>query len=435
MSHSIAIVGSGPAGFYAAEALCKKGPEGLRVDILDKLPTPYGLVRSGVAPDHQGTKNVWRVFDRTARREQVRFLGNVEVGRDVSVDELRARYDAVVLASGVTVDRRLGIPGEDLPGVYGSRAITAWYNGHPDYADLDPDLEGPGVLVVGNGNVAVDVVRVFARDREEMATTDLPEYAMAKLEAAGFEELTMLGRRGPMDASFTPVELRELGDMTGTVALVDGAQLPETVTADDPKQQKLKEKILKTLGGYAENDRAAKGRRLHIRFFGSPVRFHGTDRVAAVEVGINRIEGGRAKATGETYMLEARTVVTCIGYDAAPIVGVPTHEWGNKYANEDGRVAQGLYAVGWAKRGPSGVIATNRKDSIATVDLLLSELGEATADGGPEAFDALVAERGLEVVSFAGWDRIDEAEKAAAAEGQVRQKITDRSALLAAARE
>lgn len=432
MMHSVAIIGSGPAGFYCAEAICKKAPE-VRVDIIDRLPTPYGLVRSGVAPDHQGTKNVWRVFDRTAKREQVRFIGNVEVGRDVSVDELLEVYDAVVLAIGALVDRKLGIEGEDLPGVYGSGAITAWYNGHPDFADAAPELRGPGIAVIGNGNVAVDVVRVLGRTRAEMAVTDLPEYAMRAIEESDFTEVYMLGRRGPMEASFTTAELRELGDMAETVAVVDAAQLPESAEADDPKQQKLKEKILQTLRGYSENAPDSKPKRLHMRFFASPTRILGEDHVEGLEIAVTKVENGRAVVTDERYVLPVGTVISAIGYTAMPLEGVPISDWGTCYANDEGKIRDRLWAVGWAKRGPSGVIATNRQDSGQVAHMLLNELtGEPRP--GPSGLDHLLGQRGAAPVHYSHWERIDELERSRAAEGSPRSKITSLDELLKAAR-
>lgn len=431
MTKHVAIVGSGPAGFYAAEAICKKEPE-VRVDILDRLPTPYGLVRSGVAPDHQGTKNVWRVFHRTAQREQVQYVGNVEVGRDVGVPELLELYDAVVLAVGVTDDRKLGIEGEDLPGVYGSRALTAWYNGHPDFADLDPDLRGPGIAVIGNGNVAVDVVRVLGRTRPEMVKTDLPDYAMKKIEASDYTDIYMFGRRGPLQASFTTAELRELGDMSQTVAVVQKEQLPGEFTVDDPKQQRLFEKIVDTLRGYSENDPTSKPKRLHMRWFASPVRVLGEDRVTGLEVAVTKIdEDGRAVKTGETYVIEVGTVVTAIGYVATPLEGVPVAKWGTCFENEDGKIADRLYAVGWAKRGPSGVIATNRKDSGEVAHVMLDQL-EDGGRAGHEGLLKLLAQRDVAATSYDDWVRIDARETADLPEGTPRRKITSLPDLLSA---
>lgn len=432
MQHSVAIIGSGPAGFYCAEAICKKAPE-VRVDIIDRLPTPYGLVRSGVAPDHQGTKNVWRVFDRTAKREQVRFIGNVEVGRDVSVAELLEIYDTVVLAVGAAIDRKLGIEGEGLPGVYGSGTFTAWYNGHPDFAAASPELRGPGIAVIGNGNVAVDVVRVLGRTRGEMSVTDIPDYAMSAIESSDYTEIYMLGRRGPMEASFTTAELRELGDMKETVAVVDPAQLPAVAEADDPKQQKLKEKILDTLRGYSENDPDSKPKRLHMRYFAAPVRILGTDHVEGLEIAVTKVENGRAVVTDERYVLPVGTVISAIGYTAIPLEGVPVSEWGTCYANQDGKIRDRLWAVGWAKRGPSGVIATNRQDSAEVAHMLLNELaGEPRP--GPSGLDHLLGQRGAAAVHYSHWERIDELERAKAPEGCPRVKITSLDELLKAAR-
>lgn len=431
MSASVVVVGSGPAGFYCAEAIHKKAP-GVSVDIVDRLPTPFGLVRSGVAPDHQGTKNVWRVFDRTARRDAIRFVGGVEVGKDVSVAELLGLYDAVVLAVGAPVDRALGIEGESLEGVYGSGAFTAWYNGHPDFSGLNPTLRGPGIAVVGHGNVAVDVVRVLGRTRSEMAKTDLPAYAMEAVEQADYRDIYMLGRRGAAEASFTPVELRELGDLAATDAMVKAEQLPETVTADDPKQQKLKEKILGTLRVYAEN-RGDTPRRLHLEFFASPTRILGDERVEGIELSRTAVRDGRAVPTGETFVLDVGTVITCIGFGVAPLAAVPQSKGGHCYENEAGKVSPRLYAVGWAKRGPSGVIATNRQDSASVAHRLVDELeAEAGREGGP-GLDRLLQSRGSLCVDYAGWERIDQAEQAAASEEAPRQKLTDWASLRAAA--
>ena len=430
MKRHVAIIGSGPAGFYCAEAICKADEE-VGVDIFDRLPTPYGLVRSGVAPDHAGTKGVWRVFARTAKRDQVRFFGNVEVGRDVSVAELEIAYDAVVIALGVTVDRKLMIAGEELPGVYGSRSLSAWYNGHPDYEHLDPVLRGPGVAVIGNGNVAVDIVRVLSRARDEMAKTDITDYAMRRIEESDYTDVYMLGRRGPEHASFTTAELRELGEMTETVAVVDAAQLPDVVDVPDPKQQKKMEKIVDTLRAYSENDPESKRRRLHLKFFASPVRILGEERVTGLEVMKTKIDKGRAVPTGETFVLDVGTVVTAIGYRAIPLDGVAGDSFGTAYENDEGKIRDGLYCVGWAKRGPSGVIATNRKDSTDVAQRVVAELGDRDAKPAPQ-IHAQLAERGVRVVSFEDWERIDQAEIASADEGSPRRKLTSLNALLGA---
>jgi ferredoxin--NADP+ reductase len=436
MASTIAIVGSGPAGFYAAEALVKDRPD-IHVDLFERLPTPYGLVRSGVAPDHQGTKNVWRVFHRTAQRPQVRFLGNVEVGRDVSLAELREIYDAVVLAFGATVDRELGIPGEHLRGVIGSGPFTGWYNGHPDWAGLDPDLDTSHVAVIGHGNVAVDVARVLARSPSEMVKTDLPGYARTRLARAPITDIYMIGRRGPAEASFTPVELRELGELERAVVLVDPAQLPETVHAPDPKDQKLKEKILEILRGYARNDPASKPVRLHILFYAAPHEILGRDgKVHGLRLMRTRVEHGRAVPTGDTFDLPVGWIVKAIGYYCRPIEGltVPIGPRASCLPNQDGHVEGNVWVVGWAKRGPSGVIATNRADSMAVAERLVKSLPAQGKAGAREAIDALLQARGVQVVSFPDWEKIDRVECERATDGAPRVKITDWQELLAVAR-
>lgn len=432
MPFTIAIVGSGPAGFYAAEAIIKARPDA-QVDLFDRLPTPYGLVRSGVAPDHQGTKNVWRVFQRTAQRPQVRFLGNVELGRDLHLHEMREAYDAVVLAIGAPIDRELGVPGEHQRGVLGSGPFTSWYNGHPDWSGFDPDLDSSHIAIIGNGNVAVDVARVLARTPPEMVKTDLPGYASSRISRAPLTDIYMIGRRGPGEASFTPVELRELGDLDRCVAVVDPAHLPDSVTAGDPKDQKLKDKILEILRGYSRNDPASKPVRLHIVFYSAPQEVLGDgDKVTGLRLARTRVENGRAVTTGETYDLPVGVIIKAIGFYCRPIEGLPMPERSTCYPNVDGHVDGNLWAVGWAKRGPSGVIATNRADSIAVVERLLKTLPEGTEGkaGARARVDALLAERRVKVISFADWERIEAREHAAAQEGAPRVKITEWTHLL-----
>lgn len=430
MTHTIAIVGSGPGGFYAAEHLLKTRP-GLKVDLFDRLPTPYGLVRIGVAPDHQGTKNVWRVFQRTAKRPELRFLGDVELGRDLSLAELREHYDAVVLAIGAPIDRELGIPGEHLHGVLTSQELSSWYNGHPDFSHRHPDLastlaESGGVAVIGQGNVAVDVVRVLGRTPPEMLKTDLPAYASERIAAAPIKDIYMIGRRGPGEASFTPVELRELGELAETVAVVDGAQLPDAVHAKDPKDQKLKEKILEILRGYSQNDPASKRARLHIAFYSAPHEILGEDgRVKKLVLKKTRVEGGKAVETGETYTLDVGIVVKAIGYHVKPLEGLEVPKGATHYPNEGGKVGDALWAVGWAKRGPSGVIATNRGDSIEVADRLMKELPETPKADPRPAIDAMLAERNVRVVTFTDWEKIEKVETERAKDGAARCKVTD----------
>lgn len=439
MTHTIAIVGSGPSGFYAAEHLMKTRP-GLKVDLFDRLATPYGLVRIGVAPDHQGTKNVWRVFQRTAKRPEMRFLGDVELGRDLSLAELRQHYDAVVLAIGAPIDRALGIPGEHLHGVLTSQELSGWYNGHPDFSARHPDLAGclagsGGVAVIGQGNVAVDVVRVLGRVAHEMTKTDLPAYASERINAAPIKDIYMIGRRGPGEAAFTPVELRELGDMAETVAVVDGAQLPESISANDPKDQKLKDKILEILRGYSQNDPMSKRARLHIVFYSAPHEILGEDgRVKKLVLKKTKVEGGKAIETGETWTLDVGVVVKAIGYHVKPLAGLEVPKGATSYPNQGGKVGDGLWAVGWSKRGPSGVIATNRQDSIDVMNKLLEEL-PATPKADPRpAIDAALTERGVKVVTFTDWEKIEKVEHERAKDGAPRCKVTEWDELRAIAR-
>jgi ferredoxin--NADP+ reductase len=432
MTHTIAIVGSGPGGFYAAEHLMKTRP-GLKVDLFDRLPTPYGLVRIGVAPDHQGTKNVWRVFQRTAKRPEMRFLGDVELGRDLSLAELRQHYDAVVLAIGAPIDRELGIPGEHLHGVLTSQELSGWYNGHPDFSGRHPDLarsveQTGGIAVIGNGNVAVDVVRVLGRTPPEMLKTDLPAYASERIAATPIRDIYMIGRRGPGEASFTPVELRELGELAETVAVVDETQLPESITAKDPKDQKLKEKILEILRGYSKNEPMSKRARLHILFNRAPAEILGEEgRVRKLVLKKTRVEGGKAVETGETVTLDVGVVVKAIGYHVKPLAGLEVPKTATHYPNDGGKISEGLWAVGWAKRGPSGVIATNRQDSIEVADKLMKELAAAPKPDPRGTIDAMLVERGVKVVSFVDWEKIEkvETERAEAAKhGAARVKVT-----------
>jgi NADPH-dependent glutamate synthase beta subunit-like oxidoreductase len=429
VSPRIVIVGSGPAGFYAADALTRKLP-GCAIDILDRLPTPYGLVRGGVAPDHQSTKAVQRVFERIASKAGLRFLGHVELGRDVSFDELKSIYDAVVIATGSPEDRKLGIPGEALPGVHGSWSFVGWYNGHPGWLEPGPSLGGPAIAVIGNGNVAIDCVRVLAKTPAEMASSDLCRHAAERIAALGLERLYLIGRRGPVEASFTPVELAELGELERCVPLLDGAALERDIAAADPAAVKAKEKNLAVLRRFAENKPGAKPIELRFLFWSRPVAILGKDRVEGL-----RLECAGASGGGEEYELELASVISAIGYLTAPFAGLPMDERRGTLLNEEGRVEPGVYVVGWAKRGPSGTIPTNRADSMAVVELIAADLATAsTQKPGPEALDGLLAARGVRPLSFADWLRINQAEIERAAPGRPREKFTRIAEMLEAGR-
>jgi ferredoxin--NADP+ reductase len=420
----VAVVGSGPAGFYIAGALLSSGRAGT-VDMIERLPTPWGLVRLGVAPDHPEIKSVSRVFDKIAHQPGFRFFGNVEVGRDVSPDELAALYDGVVYAVGAQTDRRMGIPGEDLPGSWPATAFVAWYNGHPDYQELSFDLSAERAIVVGNGNVAVDVARMLALSREELERTDATEAAIEAIAGSGIREIVMLGRRGPLQAAFTSPELKELGELGAAEVIVDPRELEldaasEAALAADRSTAR---RNFELLAGYSRNEPGTKRKRLVLRFCSSPVAILGGERVEAVEVVRNRLVPDasgtlRAVATDERETIPCGLVLRSVGYHGVAIPGVPFDPGRGVIANAGGRVLDpsgvplpGLYATGWIKRGPSGVIGTNKKDAVETAEALLEDAGKGLlgCDGG--ALEALLRARGVRFVDYEGWEAIDERER------------------------
>lgn len=405
MSYSIAIVGSGPSGFYALDGLLRALPEG-RIDLFDRLPTPYGLVRSGVAPDHQGTKTVARQFERLAQKPNVRFLGNVEIGRDIALAELREIYDAVIIATGAAQDRRLGVPGEDLPGVYGSWPVVGWYNGHPDFADLDFKLRGPAVAVIGNGNVAIDLVRVLAKTADEMKASDLCDHAARVIHAATLTDIYMIGRRGPVEASFTSAELAELAHLARVKPVVEGAEIPQTSGVADPADAKIKDKNLEILRGFAAVPAEGKAITLHLLFNATPLAFEGNATLERVLL--------RDSSGSRQWSVPAQTAITAIGYRSTALDDAAFDAAKGAFANEQGEIAPDLFVVGWAKRGPSGVIATNRADSLAVVDRVVGAVkGREPRAAAATRTDRLLQERGIATVNFAGWLKINEKEIAA----------------------
>jgi NADPH-dependent glutamate synthase beta subunit-like oxidoreductase len=426
----VAVIGSGPAGYYTAEACQKRFGEAVRIDIIDRLPVPFGLIRSGVAPDHQSIKGVSRRYEATALTDNVRFVGNVTLGKDVSVDELRDLYDAVVLATGAPQDRPLSLPGAELPGVVGSAAFVGWYNGHPDHAGLAPPLDGPGAVVIGHGNVALDVARILAKSDAEFAGSDIVEHARAALRASRLDTITLLGRRGPHQIAMTPKELGELADLERAAPVIDAADLPpvEADTALDPGQRKA----MGHLRHYAAHS-ATKPIRIAFDFFAIPVAIEGGDKVERVIVERTALDSdGNAHGTGDTYAIPASLVVSCIGYRTPPIEGVPYDDRAGRFANQDGRVLPGLYAVGWARRGPTGTIGTNRPDGFAIAEKIAGDLGEGSDKPGRPGLDALLAARGSEPVTFRDWQKIDAAEVAAARDGSPREKFVSVDAMLGA---
>jgi len=420
----IAIIGSGPAGYYTAEAAQKQWGDGVQVDIFDALPVPYGLIRTGVAPDHQSIKAVSRRYEATALSDNVRFIGNVMIGEDVSVAELQELYDAVVLATGAPNDKMPGLPGEDLENVYGSAAFVGWYNGHPRFATLDPDLTDTTAVVIGNGNVALDVARILAKTRDEFAGSDIVAHALDVLDTSRIERIVILGRRGPHQIAMTPKELGELAHLHRASPVVDAADLPPQ--DDDALLEPGQRKSVNHLRAYAAmeaGDRAGKAIAIEFDFFAAPKAILGEDRVSAIEVERTRLEGGRAVGTGETYTIPTGLVVACIGYQTSPIPGVPYEESAGRFANDEGRILPGLYCVGWARRGPSGTIGTNRPDGFSVIEKIAEDCPSGSAKRGGEGFDALASERKLSLVEFHDWQKIDEAEVARAREGAPREKF------------
>ena len=426
----VAVIGSGPAGYYTAEACQKTFGDAVRVDIVDRLPVPYGLIRSGVAPDHQSIKGVSRRYEATALTDNVRFVGNVAIGRDVSIPELLDLYDAVVLATGAPHDRPLGVPGDDLPGVVGSAAFVGWYNGHPDFAGLAPVLTGPGAVIVGAGNVALDVARILAKTADEFTGSDIVGHARDALGGHGITHITILARRGPHQIAMTPKELGELAHLARADALVDPADLPpaDADAALDPGLRKS----VGHLRSFATTV-AGKPIRLAFDFFAVPVAIEGDGRVERVVVERTALAAdGSAAGTGETYAIPAGLVVSCIGYRTPPIEGVPYDEKLGRFANDEGRIAPGLYAVGWARRGPTGTIGTNRPDGFLIAEHIAADLAGDSGKPGRPGLDALLAARGVEPVTFRDWQKIDAAEIANAREGSPREKFTSIESLLGA---
>jgi len=444
----VAIVGAGPSGFYAADQLLKAGFE---VDLFDALPTPFGLVRAGVAPDHPKIKSVTRVYAKTAAHESFRFFGGVELGVDVSREDLLKRYEAVVYAIGTATDNRLGIPGEGRPGSHPATEFVAWYNGHPHFTDHSFDLNGGRAVVIGNGNVAIDVARMLVLGPRELEPTDTADHALEAFGMAGVTEVVLLGRRGPAEAAFTNPELRELGELERAAVIVDPAQLEGVAEPEDT----TKRRNVEILRGYARREPVGKSHRLELRFLRSPLEILGAGEsgpVTAIRVGVNRLvtgEDGRVSAepTGEEEVIECGLVLRSIGYRGTPVAGIPFDHHRALIRNEHGRVVsddgvcRGEYVVGWIKRGPSGVIGTNKKDAADTVAGILAD-AEAGALGQPvpeladaDAVLAWLMERAPRLVTWAGWEAIDAAESALGVRaGRPRVKLVRLAELIEASR-
>ena len=427
----IAIIGAGPSGFYAAEQILKNPDTEAQVDLFDRLPTPYGLVRGGVAPDHPKIKSVTRVYERTAAKEGFRFFGNVEVGRDLNIADFENHYHAIMYTFGAEADRELGIPGEDLPGSYAATAFVGWYNAHPDYADREFGLENvKRAVVIGNGNVAMDVSRMLALDDAELRRTDIADHAIDVLDAGAIEEIVVLGRRGPAQAAYTNPEIKELGELEEADVIIDPANVeldPESrAWVDSDDSDKTTRVNVEIVEGYAAKAPEGRPKRILLRFLASPIEIRGGERVESIVVGRNElkmVDGSlRAVDTGEREELDCQLVLRSVGYTGVPLRGVPFDEKRGTILNREGRVLEshggehrvGHYTAGWIKRGPSGVIGTNKKDAQETVNHLLADVAAGALldppDPGPAAIENLLAERKANFVSFSGWQKIDHAE-------------------------
>jgi ferredoxin--NADP+ reductase len=427
----VAIIGSGPAGFYTAEALQKQFGEEVRIDLIDRLPVPYGLIRSGVAPDHQSIKAVYRRYEKVALSENVRFVGNVSVGGDVSITELRGLYDAVILATGAPNDRPLDIPGSDLPGVVGSAAFVGWYNGHPDFAGLEPPLDIDTAVVIGNGNVALDVARILSKTTEEFAGSDIANHALTALAGSSIRTIRILGRRGPHQIAMTPKELGELGHLAEAAPRVLPEHLPPE--EEDALLEPGMRKSVLHLRDFAAGP-ADKRKTVSFDFFTMPLAVEGDGRVERVIVENTMLtEDLRSVGTGETHAIPCGLVVTCIGYQTPPIEGVPYEHGRGRFANAEGVIGEGLYCVGWARRGPTGTIGTNRPDGFEVAETIFAALGTGNSGkGGAEALDRLLSSRGARAVTFSDWQTIEAAEVERARAGSPREKFASIPEMLAA---
>ncbi|GAA3994299.1 FAD-dependent oxidoreductase [Deinococcus rubellus] len=432
-----AVIGSGPSGIYAADALLKQLQVPVEVDVFDRLPTPYGLVRYGVAPDHLKIKSVTTLFQKVLGDPRVRFLGNVEVGQNLSVGELRAHYDAVIYTVGASSDRRLNIPGEDLGGSLSATEFVAWYNGHPDAAAREMLLHASGVAVVGAGNVALDVARILAKTMAELHTSDIAAHALTALEHSEVEDVYLLSRRGPLQAKFTTKELREFGELAGADVVVR----PEEIAVSDEDYAAISDNVVKrnvdVLREFALRAAQGQPRRVHLRFLVSPVELisDAQGQVAGVRIEKNHLDAqGNAVGSGQFEVLPVQMVLRSVGYKGVALSGVPFDDKRGVIPNTRGRIEgrSGEYTAGWIKRGPSGVIGTNKADAAETVATLLEDVPDLTPapEAGRAAVDALLASRQVDVVSLEDYLRLDAHELSSGqAAGRPRLKVAHREAM------
>ncbi|MGH3621988.1 MAG: FAD-dependent oxidoreductase [Sciscionella sp.] len=440
----VAVIGSGPAGLYATDELCKHG--GVEVDVLDRLPCPYGLLRYGVAPDHLKMKSLEAALRRILERDGVRFLGGVRLGDELGVEDLTQHYDAVIYAVGASADRRLGIPGEDLPGSFSATEFVSWYCGHPDAAVDQFTLDARSAVIIGVGNVAVDIARILAKTSEELREqTDIHDPVLDVLAASAITDIHLVGRRGAAQAKFTTKELRELGELANADVVVHPEELELGVAGEQTvEQDKAVRRNVEVLREWAEREQQGRSRRIHLRFLRSPVAVFGDGRVDGVELERNILDdSGGAIGTGETETVPAQLLLRSVGYRGLALPGVPFDERKGVIPHDAGRVLRDgtpsvrEYVVGWIKRGPTGVIGTNKSDAKETVTTLLGDLDTLprAPRRDPEAIVELLAQRGVTVITWQGWQAIDAAEQAlGVGGGRNRVKIADIDALLAAAK-
>ncbi len=434
----VAIIGSGPSGYYAAQSLFGSEKK-INITMFDRLPTPYGLVRGGVAPDHQKIKNVIRVYEKISISPGFQFIGNVLVGKDISIDDLRNNFHATIFACGAETDRKLGIPGEDLQGSHTATAFVGWYNGHPDYRDLSFDLSQEIAVVVGQGNVAADVSRILSKTADELKQTDIADHALQQLAESKIKEIHVIGRRGPVQAKFTPEELKEFGELEDCNPVVDSS----TLQLNEASQKELESpegrtnvKNFAVFKDFANRDLTKKNRSCFFRFLEGPIELMGTERLEGILLAKNSLIGDpfkqRAEKTGETVEQKCGILFRSIGYNGIPIEGVPFDEKEGIFPNDKGRlldngsVVNGVYVTGWIKRGPSGIIGTNKPDSVETVNCLLEDIEKIDGEkSGNSGIMKILSEKQITSVNYDGWKKIDEAEvKRGEPKGKPREKFT-----------
>lgn len=436
----VAIIGAGPSGFYASEALIRSDLT-VEIDLIERLPAPYGLVRSGVAPDHPKLKQAIKVYDKIAsENDELNYIGNVTVGKDITIDELKQSHHAIILTCGAETDRRLGIPGEDLPGSYTATEFVAWYNGHPDYRDRTFDLSHETAVIIGQGNVAADVSRILSKTIDELKTTDISQHALDALAESKIKNVYVIGRRGPAQAKFTSKELKEFGVLEDCDPIVDSKELELNAASEAELAEKSNagsKKIYDLFVDYAQREPAGKSRQCHFQFLRSPVELSGNGQVEKVTIEHNQLSGEAfkqsARGTGEKYDLETGILFRSIGYRGVEMPGVPFHESWGVFPNQAGRITNndvvvpGMYTAGWIKRGPSGIIGTNRACAVETVNALLEDVGQLDAENkaGRNKVYEILDSRNVSYINYTQWKTIDQVEiERGEAKGKPREKIT-----------